>query len=204
MTDGGERPRRAKSDKETADEKTAGKKNTSAPKVPRKITQDRLRNIALYHLERFATSADNLRRVLYRRVLKAARHHETDLEQARTWIDDLVTGLVRSGAVDDARYAEGKARSMARRGQSQRNIQAYLASKGVDRATAEAALASLADDSDDPELDSAHAYAARRRIGPYRVKQAEEDQQRKDLAALGRAGFSYDVARRLLESEPRT
>ncbi len=198
MTGGADGPGQAK-----PDTNKAGKKKASAGKVPRKITPDRLRNIALYHLERFATSAENLKQVLYRRVLKATRHHDTDLDQARGWIDDLVSGLVRSGAIDDSRYAEGKARSMSRRGQSHRKIRAYLASKGIDRAAADAALASLSDGTEDPEFDAAHAYAARRRIGPYRTREAGEDQGRKDLAALGRAGFSYDIARRLLESEPR-
>jgi len=193
MADGDDRPHRGK----------PGTKKANAPKTPRKITADRLRNIALYHLERFATSGENLKRVLYRRVLKAARHHDTDLDQARAWIDELVDGLARSGAVDDSRYAEGKARSMSRRGQSARKIRAYLASKGVDKEKTDAALTSLSEETEDPEFDAAHAYAARRRIGPYRPTQPDDDQSRKDLAALWRAGFSYDVARRLLESEPR-
>jgi regulatory protein len=181
------------------------KSRKTGPKIPRKVTADRLRNIALYHLERYATSADNLRQVLYRRVLKAARHHETDMDQARAWIDDIVGGLVRARAVDDRSYADGKARSMSRRGQSKRKIQAYLASKGVDRDTIDAALSALGeDDGNDPDLDAAHAYARRRRIGPYRRDQeSTPDLRQKELATLARAGFSYDIARQILDADPQ-
>ena len=46
--------------------------------APAKITATSLNNIALHYLERFASSAENLRRVLLRRVRRAAAHHGSD------------------------------------------------------------------------------------------------------------------------------
>lgn len=48
-------------------------KKPVSPRKKRKITPERLKNIALYYLERFDSSADNLRRVLNRRVFDHAR-----------------------------------------------------------------------------------------------------------------------------------
>lgn len=193
-----------RADKRNTAPDTSPKAAKREPKTPRKITSDRLRNIALYHLERFATNAENLRRVLERRVYKAARHHETDIDQAKQWISELIDGLVRSGAIDDSRYAEGKTLSMLRRGQSIRKVRSYLTSKGVDRETTEKALVAAAETMGNPDLQAARTYAMRRRLGPFRTNTLTQESKQKELAALGRAGFQYDVARKIVEAETET
>ncbi|MDG2243273.1 MAG: regulatory protein RecX [Rhodospirillaceae bacterium] len=186
----------------TSNRKEAAKDTRKpARKVPRRITKDRLRNIALYHLERFATSAENLRRVLYRRTLKASRHYDTDMEQAKAWIDEVVDGLVRSTAIDDTRYADGKTLTMLRRGQSPLKIRAYLASKGIATSTINAALEHATAEFGDPDLEAARAYATRRRLGPFRIKEITSELKQKELAVLGRAGFKFDIARKVVEAE---
>lgn len=179
----------------------AGIETKRGPKVPRKITADRLRNIALYHLQRYATSADNLRRVLERRVYKASKHHDTDLEQAKQWITEIVDGLVRSGAVNDGQYAEAKTLSMLRRGQSVRKVRAYLASKGVIGETIDQALAAASESVGDPDLEAAKTYAMRRRLGLFRTVEASPETRQKELAIMGRAGFRYDIARQIVDAE---
>ncbi|MCH8002677.1 MAG: RecX family transcriptional regulator, partial [Proteobacteria bacterium] len=47
---------------------------------------------------------------------------------------------------------------------------------------------------------AALAYARRRRLGPYRSPQARAAMREKDLAALGRRGFGYELARRVIET----
>ena len=51
------------------------------------------------------------------------------------------------------------------------------------------------------ELQAAIALARRRRLGVYRLAAARADYRDRDLAALARAGFSYDIARRVIEAE---
>jgi len=48
---------------------------------------------------------------------------------------------------------------------------------------------------------AALALIRRRRLGPYRDSATRADFRAKDLAALARAGFSYDLARRVIEAE---
>ena len=86
------------------------------PRTPKPVTAKRLENIALYHLERFPSSAANLRQVLLRRVRKAARFHETDEGEAAEWISEIIAKLTRMGLLNDATYAEAQARKMVRRG----------------------------------------------------------------------------------------
>jgi regulatory protein len=52
-------------------------------KTPRKITEHSLRNIALHYLQRYASSKENLKRVLKRRVMRSAQFHvDLDTEEA--------------------------------------------------------------------------------------------------------------------------
>lgn len=184
------------------DDSTA-KPAKSPRKIPRKPNPASLERAALHYLERFASSAENLRRVLSRKVERAARHHEDiDREAAVGWIDDLIDRYRQSGLLDDKVYAEARTTSLHRRGASARKIRLSLAQKGVAAATVEAALADLGERVEgDAELQAAIALTRRRRLGAYRPAAARADYRDRDLAALARAGFSYDIARRVIEAE---
>ncbi len=150
---------------------------------------------ALAYLGRFASTAENLRRVLRRRVQRRLPDDRDARDAAGAAIDALVARYRASGLVDDATYAAGRARARLRRGQSLRTIRAGLAAKGVAAADAEAALAVLRDEAGDPDLAAACAVARRRRLGPYRRAAADRD---KELGAFARAGFSRAVAEAVL------
>ena len=180
---------------------TSQGQSKSPAKRPRKVTKERLHNIALHHLQRYATSGHNLKRVLERRVLKAARHHKTDLEQARSWVQEVVDALVRSGAVDDSQCAQGKTLSMLRRGQSPAKVRSFLASKGVSFDIIVEALNEAEQTLGDADLQAARAYAVRRRIGPYRKTDGTLEDRKKELVVLGRAGFRYEVARKIVDAD---
>jgi regulatory protein len=169
-------------------------------KAPRKATPKSLENAALYYLERFASSAANLRRVLMRRVERSARAHGTDREEGAAAVEDIVARFVASGLLDDAAYAAARAGTLHRRGASARRIRAALMQKGVASGDIEAALAALREEADDPELAAAVALARRRRLGPFRPAPDRAARREKDLAALARAGFGYETARQVIEA----
>lgn len=75
----------------------------------RKITRQRLKNIALYYLQRFETSSENLKAVLLRRVnVYAFQNPDWNRQEAVGWIDEIVAQFEGYGYVDDARFAEMK------------------------------------------------------------------------------------------------
>jgi regulatory protein len=167
---------------------------------PRKATPAHLENAALHYLARFASSGENLRRLLLRKVARSASTHGTDPEAGAAAVEALLRRLRQAGLLDDRLYAEARARSLGRRGISTRFIRARLMAKGVDAETAGAALAALAEETADPELTAAAALARRRRLGPYRPAADRAANRTRDLAALARAGFAYDLARRVVEA----
>jgi regulatory protein len=152
---------------------------------------------ALSYLERFASSAENLRRVLLRRVRRRASPEA--VHDAAPLIDVLVARYRDSGLLDDVAYAVGRARSRLRRGQSLRTVRAALAIKGVAAEDAAAALDALAEDAANLDLAAACAYARRRRLGPFRGGAAAPGPARqRELAAFARAGFSRRDAESVL------
>jgi regulatory protein len=187
---------------EKADQKPDEKKGRKPG--PKPVTKQRLTNIAKFHVERFATTAANLKRVLSRRAERARRVHGGDPREHAAWIDEVVAMMVRTGAVDDARYAAGRTASMRRMGKSPGKIRTHLTAKGVARDLVDTAIAETAITigGRDAALEAAMAYARRRRLGPFGKEIEDKDEQRKqatkDMAALARAGFSYDIAKRVM------
>jgi len=158
----------------------------------REIGPELLERWALGYLGRYASSAENLRRVLIRR---ARRYSPEAAQQARVEIDAIVTRYRESGLLDDATYAAARVDSLHRRGDSLRAIRARLAAKGVPAAVAADAISGLRDKAPDPDLAAACAFARRRRLGPFRRGVA--DRQR-ELAVFARAGFSRRIAEAVL------
>lgn len=185
---------------------TSGKRSESGPggrrKGPKPATPERLEKAAYHYLERFATSAENLRRVLMRRVDRSAMLHGTDRAEGAAAVDALVVRFLKVGLLDDRTYAEARAASLHRQGKSARAIRQQLGQKGVDAEIVAAALETLVEEAGTERTDLAAAvnYARRRRIGPWRLGDRDAARER-DLAALGRQGFSYDTARRVIEAE---
>ena len=170
----------------------------------RPITPRYLQNAAAFYLERYPATAEGLRRVLQRRVRKAEMAEAPIMDDVERAIEAIVAGFVKAGAVNDKEFAQTKARSMHRRGASTRLTRRKLALAGVDDETLDRAMAALDEELDtDPatrEWRAAVALARRRRLGPFRPQQDRKDKPLRDLAAMARAGFAFDVARKVIDA----
>lgn len=168
--------------------------------VPKPITRKGLEHAALRYLERYAASTELLRRVLMRKVQRAVRAGVAQREEAVPLVEALLHRLTGQGLLDDGKFAVARARSDHARGRSRSFVAQALAQRGVGREQIGAALAALAEESSDPDLEAALAFARRRRLGPYRAAEERAARRAKDLAALARAGFPMDVARKVLDA----
>jgi regulatory protein len=180
--------------------RTNSSKSRQKPRrKPRKVSADYLERAALHYLERYASSAANLRRILMRRVQKSAEAHGTDPEDGAQMVDALIARYRTSGLLDDAGYSRMRAESLHRRGSSARMTRMKLAAKGVAADDIDAALDALSETVSEPDLAAAVNYARRRRIGPWRTQNRSEYRDR-DLAALARQGFGYEIASRVVDA----
>lgn len=168
-------------------------------KAPKKISRQRLKNIALYYLKRFETSEAHLRSVLKRRIDDYAYYDkEFDKTEAYGWTEELLSEFVRLKYVDDARFAEIKIRGYLAAGKSPRYIMGKLREKGIDEHLAERLL----DEQEYNPFEMALKLARKKKIGPYSASdEIRRERRSKDLAVLVRAGFDYDTAVKVLETE---
>ncbi|PHI95120.1 recombinase A [Parasaccharibacter apium] len=176
----------------------------------------KLREAALAHLARFATTRQSLRQMLQRRVKRwGMRALRTGMfaedvaikeQDCQPWIEQIIEDMQRLGAVDDAVFSRSKARYLARSGRSRRGVQAQLQAKGVERETIQQALdESLGEVGDEQarqaELTAALILARKRAIGPFRRPDRPEKERLKLLAIFARNGFSHDIAEAALTME---
>ncbi len=166
-------------------------------KPPATPTEATLREAALAHLARYATTRAGLLRVLDRRVARWAASESGDIEGAAAGRDAarlVVARLTESGAVSDTVFAASRARSLQRAGKSARAIGAHLSARGVGAALA----AESARQDPERELAAAVIHVRRRRLGAFSAKPPGPEVFRRELASLARAGFSQAVASRAL------
>ncbi len=160
---------------------------------PRPLDKDTLAELALAYVGRFSTTRSKLAAYLARKLRERgwAGERQPDLEA-------LVERLARSGYVDDEAYALAKSRSLSARGYGSRRLRQSLKAAGVADEDSSAARA-LADEE---AVEAALRFARRRRIGPFAVVPPDPKAREKAIAAMIRAGHSFDLARVLAEMEP--
>ena len=170
----------------------------------------RLENKALSYLARFTSSEANLKQVLSRFGRRKCWPKDADpaledkfLMQLNQAIDHLVSRYAKLGYVDDAAYAQGRARGMRVRGTSGRKISQYLRAKGVEK---EIITQTMDDDdigSHDAEAEAAKTYARRRKLGQYASSnsRSKPNWENRHLASMVRAGFGFDVSKLVLFTE---
>lgn len=163
------------------------------------LSPETLVRMATYYLARHSASTEHLRAVLARKVVRRVRQaggDEPDGADLRALIDPVVERLTRTGLLDDAVFARGRAASLKAKGRPAWRIRANLARAGVDAETVP--LDDVLDDID--PLTQATTWARRRRLGPFRLRDRELHRD-KDVARLVRAGFPVSVARAVLALE---
>ena len=161
----------------------------------KKISQTRLRNVALWYLDRFGGTRARVRHALKRRIRQAEEVHGPSPE-AKSWMDSITDELERLGLINDAEFAASRVQRGLRMHKSRRAIAHDLKQAGVEKHVADSAIREVFTNDSELDLRSAAAYVERKRIGHLRENPSQYYD--KDLARMARRGFSYDISRRAL------
>jgi regulatory protein len=183
----------------------------------RPISADELEAYAVRYLARFDCTAAKLRQVLQRRLGKpraeqdeegsatshggAATTGTPSPSAATPNIDRIVARFLEVGYLNDERFARGLAQSLLNRGTAPRKAIERLKQRGVSGELAEGVIREFGA-SGETELAAACRLVARKRLGWRRPDGVRQERAQKDLGALARAGFSFDVAKRALAAPP--
>jgi regulatory protein len=169
-------------------------------KPPKPPTPERLEKAALAYLERYAASREGVRKVLMRRVERAARAGIATRDDGPAAVETVLAKLAAKGLLDDKLYAEGLAASLARRGLARGRIAERLKLKGVARVEFVAALGAV-DETGDDDRARAIRWAKKKRLGPFGDPAKRQARRMRDIAALARAGFEPELARKIVDAE---
>lgn len=170
----------------------------------KKLSQAYLQGAAYRYLERYATTEANLFFILKRkadRILADQDDVDELRRDAETWVNEIVAKCVKMGLVDDRLYAESKLNSFLLSGNSLAQIKNKLRTKGVPQDIIAELIEVAKNDQPDINLKSAIKYARKRRFGPFRIREPQENTKNKEIAAMARAGYSYEEANRVLNGE---
>lgn len=157
---------------------------------PKPLDKERLNELALAYLARFATSAAKLEAYLRRKLRERGWEGEGDPPVAA-----LVERCVAAGYVDDAAYARSKAGSLRRRGYGERRVDQSLGAAGIGADLREEVRGSASE-----ARQAALALARKRRLGPFGPPPADRQAREKQIAVLLRAGHRLDIARQVVEA----
>ncbi|WP_420346365.1 regulatory protein RecX [Pelagibius sp.] len=194
MSEAGSKPERGPADGAARGQRRRRKRQ------PLKASPEALERAALRYLDRYDAASGHLRRLLMGKVTLSARVHGTDASAGAAAVDRLIQRLAAAGVLNDARFARERLRSLRAKGCSLAMVRARLAAKGLAQDLIETTLAEADEDAVGTDLAAALTYARRRRLGPFR-SEARAERRDRDLAALGRQGFDYETARRVIDCD---
>lgn len=149
------------------------------------LKQDSLSRLALHYVGRYATTRHRLAGYLARKLRERGWAGESLPD-----IDVIVARCADLGYVDDVAFAALRAQSLTRRGFGPRRLQQTLHHAGVATQTIDAAMPD-----EEGALAAAEAFARRKRLGRFSDQPPSRDRDRRDFAAMLRAGHDYGVAR---------
>ena len=155
------------------------------------MDEKKLLKYAVDYLSKYDSSKINLVNILKRKIL---RLKTTNYEKRKliNIIESIIIKLEKNKFIDDDRYSSTKILSLSNSGKSKNFIFNYLIKKGVNKSQIQNNLNLMKQDNDNWELNSAKIFAKKK-------KMLEKNQSyEKNLAKMARAGFSYDICKKIL------
>ena len=162
------------------------------------VTVEEMRNFAFSYVEKYAPSKQQLKTYLLKKYLKISSQNERKQEITKL-IDIVLSDLETNKFINDKFYSESKAKSMIRRGSSINKIRNYLIGKGVKDQFIKDTVNKINEDNSDQDFFSAIKICKKKRIGPARVEANRPLFYKKDIAVLARAGFDFEISRKVMD-----
>ena len=155
------------------------------------MDEKKLLKYAVDYLSKYDSSKKNLADVLKRKIYRL----KTTLNEKNKLINlpqVILTTLEKNDLINDSRYSLSKINSLSRVGKSKRYIFNYLSKKGIDKNEIQNIFNKFNVDNYNWELNSAKLFAKKKNL------LGSNESYEKKLAKMARAGFSYDICKKIL------
>ena len=161
-------------------------------------TIDEINNFAYSYLDKYNPSKQQLKTYLYKKLIRK-KQNILNKKEIFNLIDAVIEGLIDQKFLSDKYYSDAKSKAFLRKGYSLNKIRYSLIKKGVDEKYIKASISKIKENESDPDFFSAIKLCKRRRIGPGREESNRTLFYKKDISILSRAGFSYEISKKVLE-----
>ena len=147
---------------------------------------------AINYLSKYSSSKKNLERILKNKIRR------TNIEKKEKFIlyksiPEVLKKLEKNNFINDYNYATSKVNIFISNGKSKIFIKNYLYKKGIDEKLSSEIFAELNEKDSNWEIKSARIFARKKNF------QKNNKNNEKNLSKMARAGFSYEIAKKILE-----
>ena len=147
---------------------------------------------AINYLSKYSSSKTNLERILRNKIRR------TNIEKKEKFtlynsIPEIIKKLEKNNFINDYNYATSKVNIFISSGKSKIFIKNYLFKKGIDEKLSSEIFAELNEEDSNWEIESARTFARKKNF------QKNNNNNEKNLSKMARAGFSYEIAKKILE-----
>ncbi len=155
------------------------------------MDEKKLLKYAVDYLSKYDSSKKNLSNVLKRKIfrLNIKGYEKSKLINN---LDNIVLKLEKKQLIDDKKYTNSKISSLSRAGKSKNYISNYLIKKGINKIEIQNNLKKFQEINNDWQLTSAKLFAKKKRLLESNLS------YEKKLAKMARAGFSYDICKKII------
>ena len=147
---------------------------------------------AINYLSKYSSSKTNLERILKNKIRRTKIDKKEKFILYKS-IPEILKKLEKNNFINDYNYATSKINLFISNGKSKIFIQNYLFKKGIDEKLSSEIFEELNEEDSNWEIKSARIFARKKNI------KKNNNNNEKNLSKMARAGFSYEIAKKILE-----
>ena len=155
-----------------------------------------LKKYALSYLSKYNSTTNNLIRILNNKLQRSKIEKNKKLFLKKS-INNIIEELESRKILNDDIYTINKIESLYLQGKSEFFIISILQKKGIDKLTAKEKIIEFEKNNPDWQIKAAKIFAKKKKIG----KSGGVKNKNKDIAKMARAGFNYNLIKKILEYE---
>ena len=153
--------------------------------------KDKLLKYSIYYLSKYSSSKKNLEFILKKKIRRLSDEKKIRFHLYNE-IQIIIEKLEKLNLINDQVFVESKIQSLQYQAKSKNYIKQYLLQKGIDKQLIEVQISLFYENNKNLEKENALKFAKKRNL-----LDSDQDYQKK-LSKMARAGFSYDIAKEVL------
>ena len=154
--------------------------------------KDKLLKYAVYYLSRYSSSKKNLEYILKKKIRRVTEEKKVRYELYQE-INHIIKKLEQLKLLNDEVFTESKINSLLMQAKSKNYIKQYLIRKGANNKLVDDQISFFYKKNLNLEKENAFKFAKKKNL------LNDNENFEKKLSKMARAGFSYEIAKEILE-----